>query len=61
MTGNPAQVGSGFGHFTAAENLYAGGVGVRFVVEPKNGVTVRVDYGVGKDQGALYVGVGEAF
>jgi hypothetical protein len=31
------------------------------IVEPKNGVTLRVDYGVGKDEGALYVSVGEAF
>jgi hypothetical protein len=28
-------------------------------VEPKNGVTVRVDYGVGEDQGALYVGMSQ--
>jgi hypothetical protein len=38
-----------------------GGVGLRSVVEPKNGVTLRVDYGVGKDEGALNVSVGEAF
>ena len=56
-----AQVAPNFGDFDLDGNLYAGGVGVRFVVEPKNGVTLRVDYGVGEDEGAVYVSVGEAF
>lgn len=56
-----AQVGPEFGSFDLDENLYAGGVGLRFVVEPKNGVTLRIDYGIGNDEGALYVSVGEAF
>jgi hypothetical protein len=34
---------------------------VRFIVEPKNSVTLRFDYGIGKDEGAIYVSVGEAF
>jgi hypothetical protein len=55
------QVAPEFGAFSMAENLYAGGVGLRFVVEPNNGVTLRVDYGVGKDEDAIYVSVGEAF
>jgi len=42
-------------------NLYAGGIGLRFVVEPKNGLMLRLDYGVGKDVDAIYVSVGEAF
>ena len=61
MFAGVAQVGENFGAFELRENLYAGGVGLRFVVEQKNGVTLRVDYGVGKDEGAWYVSVGEAF
>lgn len=56
-----AQVAPEFGDFAMSENLYAGGIGLRFVVEPKNGVTLRVDYAVGKDEDAIYVSVGEAF
>lgn len=59
--GGVAQAAERFGDLNVDDNLYAGGVGVRFVVEPKNGVTLRVDYGVGKDEGAWYVSVGEAF
>jgi len=55
------QVAEKFGHFNLDDDLYAGGVGVRFVVEPKNGVTLRVDYAVGADDGAPYVSAGEAF
>ena len=56
-----AQAAPKFGDFSLDETLYSGGVGVRYVVEPKNGVTLRVDYAQGKDEGTLYVGVGEAF
>jgi len=59
--GGLTQVGSSFGSFGLDDNLYAGGVGLRFVVEPKNGVTLRVDYGWGEGESALYIGVGEAF
>jgi outer membrane protein assembly factor BamA len=61
MFGGVAQVASEFGSFDFDENLYAGGAGVRFVVEPKNGVTLRIDYAVGQDDDAIYVSVGEAF
>ena len=53
MFAGVAQVGENFGAFELRENLYAGGVGLRFVVEQKNGVTLRVDYGVGKDGGRV--------
>ncbi len=43
-----AQVGGAFGDFALDDNLYSGGVGLRFVGEPKNGVTLRVDYAVGE-------------
>ncbi|HZF14594.1 MAG TPA: BamA/TamA family outer membrane protein [Steroidobacteraceae bacterium] len=56
-----AEAAPKFGDFSLDETLYSGGVGVRYVVEPKNGVTLRVDYAQGKDEGTLYVSVGEAF
>ena len=56
-----AQVAQDFGDFELDENLYSGGVGVRFVVEPKNSVTLRIDYAIGEDEDAFYVSVGEAF
>lgn len=56
-----AQVAPRFGDFNFDQNLYSGGVGLRFVVEPKNRVTLRVDYAVGEDEDAVYVSVGEAF
>lgn len=55
------QVEPHFGDFKLEENLYAGGAGVRFVVEPKNGVTLRGDYAWGKGESAFYVSIGEAF
>jgi hypothetical protein len=61
MFGGVTQVATRFGEFTSEGNLYAGGAGARFVVEPKNGVTLRVDYAWGKDESALYISVGEAF
>lgn len=61
MFAGAAQVAEKFDAFELDENLYAGGVGLRFVVEPKNGVTLRVDYAVGDDGDAVYVSVGEAF
>ncbi|MCU0253540.1 MAG: outer membrane protein assembly factor [Acidobacteria bacterium] len=59
--GGVTQVAQDFGGFTLDGNLYAGGAGVRFVVEPKNGVTLRADYAWGEGERALYISVGEAF
>jgi len=59
--GGVAEVADTFGSFTYDGLLPAGGAGVRFVVEPKNGVTMRADYAWGKGESALYISVGEAF
>jgi outer membrane translocation and assembly module TamA len=37
------------------------GAGFRWVVAPKNGVSLRVDVARGRDETIYYVGVGEAF
>lgn len=59
--GGVTQVAPTFGEFTRDGNLVAGGAGLRFVVEPKNGVTMRADYAWGEGERALYISVGEAF
>jgi hypothetical protein len=37
------------------------GGGVRWLLLPKQGTTVRVDYGVGKGSSGLYIAFNEAF
>jgi hypothetical protein len=41
--------------------LPAGGAGVRFKLDKKNHINFRLDYAVGKEGKAYYIGVGEAF
>jgi hypothetical protein len=41
--------------------LAAGGGGIRWVVAPKNKLSLRVDYAVGEDDSGVYIAVGEAF
>jgi len=43
------------------ETLPSAGVGFRFVLAPKNNVSLRVDYAWGKDDQQFYVGIGESF
>jgi hypothetical protein len=54
-------VAPGFGSYTSQDILPAAGIGVRWIAEPKEKATVRVDYAWGKDRGALYLSIGEAF
>jgi hypothetical protein len=37
------------------------GAGLRWVIAPKNDISLRVDYARGRDDHEIYVGVGEAF
>jgi outer membrane protein assembly factor BamA len=37
------------------------GAGVRFILDPKEKVTVRIDYAIGRDSSGLYFAVEEAF
>lgn len=54
-------VAPSFGSYTSQEILPAAGVGVRWIAEPKEKATVRLDFAWGKDRGTLYLGIGEAF
>ena len=44
-----------------AEALPSVGLGLRLNIEETNHINFRVDFAWGKDQSALYIGVGEAF
>ena len=50
-----------FGSYTSADILPAAGIGVRWIAEPKEKATLRLDYAWGKDRGAFYLSIGEAF
>jgi Omp85 superfamily domain len=56
-----AEVAPTIGKFNAENMLPAGGVGLRYMVARKNHLNLRFDYGVGKDGGGFYMGLGEAF
>jgi hypothetical protein len=54
-------VAPSFGRYTSEDILPAAGVGVRWIAEPKEKATLRLDYAWGKDRGAFYLSIGEAF
>jgi hypothetical protein len=43
------------------ETLWSAGAGFRWVIAPKNNISLRVDIARGRDETVYYVGVGEAF
>jgi hypothetical protein len=55
------EVAPDFGSFNSKNILPAGGTGLRYMVDKKDHINIRVDYAVGKDGGAYYVGLNEAF
>lgn len=54
-------VAPSFGKYTSQDVLPAAGIGVRWIAEPKEKATLRLDYAWGKDRGAFYLSIGEAF
>jgi outer membrane protein assembly factor BamA len=59
--GGIGSVASTFGELGASAWRAAGGVGLRLVAEPRTGLALRLDYGVGRGSRGFYVTVGEAF
>jgi len=50
--------------FSNIESEYirpSGGVGLRFLLAPKDNLNIRVDYGIGRNTSGFYLTVGEAF
>ncbi len=54
-------IGPTFGSYTSQDILPAAGIGVRWIAEPKEKATLRLDYAWGKDRGTFYLSIGEAF
>ncbi len=54
-------VAPSFGSYTSEDILPAAGIGVRWIAEPREKATLRLDYAWGKDRGAFYLSIGEAF
>jgi outer membrane protein assembly factor BamA len=49
------------GRFDLGRFKYSYGVGLRFVIDPKQRINIRLDYGIGKDTSGIYFTAGEAF
>jgi outer membrane protein assembly factor BamA len=56
-----AQVADRIGRFSFDQFWVAGGVGVRFALNPEERINLRLDYGVGKNSSGLYITITEAF
>lgn len=56
-----AQVSDQLSHWRIDEFKFAGGAGLRFFLNPKERVAIRVDWGVGENSSGLYITVTEAF
>jgi len=46
---------------TLAGNLWSAGLGFRFMVDSRERVNLRVDFGFGNDDSGFYISLGEAF
>lgn len=48
-------------NFTLDNPKIAGGLGLRFNLNPDDTTNIRIDYGIGRHDSGLYVTIGEAF
>jgi hypothetical protein len=55
------EVGKTFSDFNASDILPGGGLGLRFLLSRASHVNLRLDYALGRDSHALYLGMTEAF
>ncbi len=56
-----AQVSDNIGHFAMSRFWFAGGLGLRFFWNPKERISLRLDYGIGNNSSGMYITVTEAF
>jgi len=56
-----AAVGKSFFDVISDKKHISGGVGIRYVINERDGVRLRLDYGLSKEGGQLYFTIGEAF
>lgn len=55
------EVWNRFGEFTLENPKFAGGLGLRFNLNPDDTTNLRFDYGIGPHGGGFYFTIGEAF
>ncbi|MCH8487693.1 MAG: outer membrane protein assembly factor [Candidatus Cyclonatronum sp.] len=55
------EVWNRFEDFTLSNPKYAGGAGLRFNLNPRDSMNIRIDYGFGAHGNGLYLTIGEAF
>jgi len=56
-----AQVADKVSHFAFDRLWFAGGLGLRFFWNPKERISLRLDYGIGNNSSGMYITVTEAF
>jgi hypothetical protein len=56
-----AQVADQIDHFAMNRFWFAGGIGLRFFWNPKERISLRLDYGIGNNSSGMYITVTEAF
>lgn len=61
LFGGVGGVGNSMSGFTWDHLLPAGGVGLRYLASARRHVTVGIDYAWGRDRGAFYLRIGEAY
>ncbi len=54
-------VGSDWSRFDRKEFHHSYGAGIRLMLDRKSRISLRLDYGAGKDSNAVYMGLGESF
>jgi outer membrane protein assembly factor BamA len=59
--GGAGDVSAGLAQFRAADLKYAGGAGLRFALNPDEGINLRVDVGFGDEETQIYFQLLEAF
>ena len=59
--GSTGTVAADFGNLFSSSYKNSGGLGIRYVLNKKEGVRIRVDYGFSSDGGNLYFTINEAF
>jgi outer membrane protein assembly factor BamA len=56
-----AQVADQVSHFAMDRFWFAGGIGLRFAVNPQERINIRLDYGAGNNSSGVYATITEAF
>lgn len=59
--GSSGTVAADFGRLFSSSYRNSGGLGIRYILNKKEGVRIRVDYGFSGDGGNLYFTINEAF